>query len=105
MPNPRSPSSGDRPVAGPSTGTVAAAGRERVRFIWLGVLVSCAAVAAYLPAMKAGFIWNDDDYVTSPQLRSIHRLEQIWFKVGATEQYYPLLHIVFWLEYRAFGNN
>jgi len=62
-------------------------------------------VVAYLPAMKARFIWNDDDYVTSPPLRSLHGLVQIWFKVGATEQYYPLLHSAFWLEHRVFGGN
>jgi tetratricopeptide (TPR) repeat protein len=79
--------------------------RERVRSIWLGVLVSCATVVAYLPAMKAAFIWNDDAYVTSPPLRSLHGLERIWLKVGATEQYYPLLHSAFWAEHRVFGDN
>jgi tetratricopeptide (TPR) repeat protein len=68
-------------------------------------MVVCATVVAYIPAIKAGFIWNDDDYVTSPPLRSIHGLAQIWLKVGATEQYYPLLHSAFWLEHRVFAEN
>jgi tetratricopeptide (TPR) repeat protein len=55
--------------------------------------------------MKADFIWNDADYVTSPLLQSLHGLAQIWFKVGATEQYYPLLHSAFWIEHRVFGDN
>jgi tetratricopeptide (TPR) repeat protein len=80
-------------------------GGERVRSIWLGVIVCCSTVVAYLPALKAGFIWNDDDYVTSPRLQSLHGLGQIWFKVGATEQYYPLLHSAFWVEYRLFGDD
>jgi tetratricopeptide (TPR) repeat protein len=79
--------------------------RGRVRSIWLGVIVCFATVVAYLPALKAGFIWNDDDYVTSPRLQSLHGLGQIWFKVGATEQYYPLLHSAFWVEHRFFRDD
>jgi protein O-mannosyl-transferase len=103
MPNPRSPSSGDRPAAGPSA--AAPAKGERALSIWLGVLVAFATLVAYLPALRAGFIWNDDDYVTSPPLQSLHGLGQIWFKVGATEQYYPLLHSAFWLQHRVLGDN
>src|SRR5580658_10412341 len=105
MSHPRSPSSGNRAGAGPAAAeTGAAERREQAGSIWLGVLVSCATVIAYLPALKAGFIWNDEDYVTSPALQPLHGLARIWFKVGATEQYYPLLHSAFWLEHRAFGD-
>jgi tetratricopeptide (TPR) repeat protein len=69
------------------------------------VLVVFATLVGYLPALRAGFIWNDDAYVTSPHLQSLHGLEQIWFNVGATEQYYPLLHSAFWLEHRVLGDN
>jgi len=58
----------------------------------------------YWPLRTAGFIWNDSDYVTAPALRSLAGLRQIWFKLGATEQYYPLLHSFFWLQQRAFGD-
>jgi hypothetical protein len=68
------------------------------------VLVVGATIVAYLPAMKAGFIWNDSDYVTSPGLRSVDGLARIWFEVGATEQYYPLLHSAFWLQHRLWGD-
>jgi tetratricopeptide (TPR) repeat protein len=69
------------------------------------MLVLGATVVAYLPAMRAGFIWNDSDYVTSPGLRSFAGLARIWFELGATEQYYPLLHSAFWLQHRVFGDN
>jgi len=88
-----------------SAAVAAAARRERVRSVWLGALVCCATVVAYLPAMTAGFIWNDSEYVTTPQLRSVDGLARIWFEVGATEQYYPLLHSAFWLQHRVFGDN
>jgi tetratricopeptide (TPR) repeat protein len=64
-----------------------------------------ATFLAYLPAWSAGFIWNDKDYVTRPALRSLGGLGLIWTKLGATEQYYPLLHSLFWLEHRLWGNS
>ena len=55
---------------------------------------------AYAPAFHAGFIWDDDDYVTqNATLRSIDGLKRIWFEPGAVPQYYPLVHTTFWLEY------
>jgi tetratricopeptide (TPR) repeat protein len=63
-----------------------------------------ATVAAYTPALRAGFIWNDSDYVTAPALRSWAGLVRIWTEVGATEQYYPLLHSWFWLQSWFFGD-
>ncbi len=59
---------------------------------------------AYLPALSAGFIWNDSDYVTAPPLQSFAGFWRIWFELGATEQYYPLLHSAFWLEHRWWGD-
>jgi protein O-mannosyl-transferase len=70
----------------------------------LGFLLA-ATVAAYFPALSGGFIWNDSDYVTKPALRSLGGLWRIWFRVGATEQYYPLLHSAFWLEHRLWGDS
>ena len=72
---------------------------------WLGALVIAAAAVAYLPALRAGFVWNDSDYVTAPELRSLDGLRRIWFELGATEQYYPLLHSAFWLQQWFFGES
>jgi tetratricopeptide (TPR) repeat protein len=58
-------------------------------------------LAAYWPATGCGFIWDDDDYVEQNLLlRSTEGLGQIWLDVGATPQYYPLVHTSYWLEYR-----
>src|ERR1700737_215457 len=63
-------------------------------------------VAAYWPALHAGFIWNDDDYVTKNQtLRDLSGLRDIWFKIGAVPHYYPLVQTTFWLEYHVWGLN
>jgi len=72
--------------------------------IWVFGLLFAATLVAYLPAVTAGFIWNDSDYVTAPALRSLPGLARIWFDVGATEQYYPLLHSAFWVEHRLWGD-
>ena len=64
-----------------------------------------AVLAAYLPALRGGFLWDDDAHVTGPALRSLHGLWRIWFEPGATQQYYPLLHSAFWLEHRLWGDS
>jgi len=63
-----------------------------------------AALIAYIPALRGGFIWDDDSYVTgNPHLRSAEGLRSIWLRPGATTQYYPLVHTAFWIEYRLWG--
>jgi tetratricopeptide (TPR) repeat protein len=75
------------------------------RIIAPGVLVFCATFLAYLPALSGDFIWNDSDYVTAPALRSFAGLARIWTDIGATQQYYPLLHSAFWVQHRLFGDH
>ncbi len=70
-----------------------------------GALVFLAAIVAYLPSLSGDFIWNDSDYVTAPALRSIGGLARIWTEVGATQQYYPLLHSAFWVQHLLFGDH
>jgi Flp pilus assembly protein TadD len=70
----------------------------------VGAVLAVITLLAYLPAVRAAFIWNDADYVTSPALRSLHGLWRIWFEVGATEQYYPLLHSAFWVQHQLWGD-
>ena len=82
---------------------------ERTAVTWRGGTIAlvlpifAAALAAYLPVLRCGFVWNDGDYVTRSDLQSGIGLGRIWFEVGATEQYYPVLHSAFWLEHRLWG--
>ncbi len=69
----------------------------------LAVLLVAATILAYQPAWHAGFIWDDDHHVTRPELSSPHGLGRIWTEFGATLQYYPLVHSVFWVEHRIWG--
>ncbi len=71
----------------------------------MAALVLGATFASYLPALSGEFLWNDSDYVTAPALRSWGGLVRIWTDLGATEQYYPLLHSAFWIQHRLFGDH
>jgi protein O-mannosyl-transferase len=72
---------------------------------WLFIIALLAAVIlVYQPAWHGRFIWDDDMHVTRPELRSWHGLYRIWFDVGATLQYYPLLHSAFWVEHKLWGD-
>lgn len=74
-----------------------------VRFAAAAVLVLCT-LAAYYPALHAGFIWDDDDYLTgNTTLRDLHGLRRIWLEPGAVPQYYPLVHTTFWIERHLWG--
>jgi len=64
-----------------------------------------AVVAAYWPALRGGFIWDDDAHVTRVDLRPLHGLWRIWSEPGATQQYYPVLHSAFWIEHRLWGDS
>jgi Flp pilus assembly protein TadD len=71
-------------------------------------LVAAALVAAvflvYQPCWQGGLIWDDDVHVAAAVLRSWRGLYRIWFDVGATLQYYPLLHTALWVERRLWGD-
>ncbi|MCG3126306.1 MAG: Beta-barrel assembly-enhancing protease [Phycisphaerae bacterium] len=59
---------------------------------------------AYLPVGRAGFIWDDDHYVTENRtLHSLDGLRRIWLEPRAIPQYYPLVHTSFWVEYQLWG--
>ncbi len=42
-------------------------------------------------------------HMTRPGLRPLAGLWRIWFDIGATQQYYPLVHSAFWILFRLFG--
>lgn len=71
-------------------------------FLWVGIFL--LVFSAYWPALHGGLLWDDDAHVTKPALQSFAGLGRIWTEVGATQQYYPLLHSVFWLEHKLWGD-
>jgi protein O-mannosyl-transferase len=77
---------------------------RRWRAIAPGLALVLLVIVAYLPALHGQFIWDDDFHVVkSAPLRSLGGLWRIWFEPGATQQYYPLTHSSFWLDYHLWG--
>jgi Flp pilus assembly protein TadD len=69
-----------------------------------GLLLFAAVVTAFLPALAAGFIWNDDTYLTANRtLDGLDGLRLIWTQPRANEQYYPMVFTSFWVEKRLWG--
>lgn len=61
---------------------------------------------AYLPALRCGYIWDDDEYVTNnPLLTEAHGLRDIWFSTQAQSQYFPLVYTTFRYERMLWGLN
>jgi tetratricopeptide (TPR) repeat protein len=57
-------------------------------------------ILVYAPAMRAGFIWDDDLLVTANRLvRNADGLRSIWFASTAPD-FTPLTLTTFWLEWR-----
>jgi tetratricopeptide (TPR) repeat protein len=68
------------------------------------ILLLGLVLLVYGPVYRAGFIWDDDDYVTrNATLTEAGGLARIWFQPGATPQYYPATFTSFWIEHRLWG--
>lgn len=72
---------------------------------FLGLALVLITVFAYMPAWNGLPIWDDEGHLTKPALRSLTGLVRIWTEPGAAQQYYPLVHSVFWVEYHLWGNS
>lgn len=67
-------------------------------------LLVAALFAAYSPALRGGFLWDDDFYVSAnPTLRDAAGLVRIWTDPGANPQYYPLTFTTLWIDHAIWG--
>jgi protein O-mannosyl-transferase len=68
-------------------------------------LLVAALLASYGPTLQAGFVWDDDSNLTANfNLRDLEGLGRIWTNAAWNQQqYYPLTHTTFWLEYHLWG--
>jgi tetratricopeptide (TPR) repeat protein len=72
----------------------------------LGLCLIAVTVVAYQPAWHAGFIWDDDAYVTHNKLLSApDGLKRIWFSLDSPSQYFPLTYTTFRIERALWGLN
>src|SRR5688500_17405603 len=89
-----------------------AAATPRDFALWAGVLF-LLTLAAYGPALRGSFLWDDDRHVErNVSLRTLDGLRRIWFEpplpgsprdLSRPPQYYPLTHTTYWVEYQLFG--
>ena len=75
--------------------------------VWLMVgLLVLGTVLAYQPVWRAGFIWDDDAYVTqNAMLTAPDGLSQIWFSAHRQSQYFPLVYTTLRFERALWGLN
>jgi hypothetical protein len=65
--------------------------------IFCAGLILLVTLVAYIPAIRGGYIWDDDSYITeNSTLRTADGLGRIWFVSRALPQYYPLVHTTLW---------
>ena len=72
--------------------------------LFLAAALLFLVLLVYWPALHAGFIWDDDRYVTdNPMLTAPDGLRQIWFSPHKQSQYFPLVYTTFRLEQQLWG--
>jgi tetratricopeptide (TPR) repeat protein len=77
---------------------------SRNRLALQALVLVAAVVLAYQPVWQAGFIWDDDVYVTHNRLLTApDGLKRIWFSLDSPSQYFPLVYTVLRLERAAWG--
>lgn len=89
-----------------STAAMAAFDSRAQILEWVGLaFLLLLAFVVYLPALNGSLLWDDQAHITRPDLQSIRGLYGIWFELGVTQQYYPLLHTAFWIEHKVWGDS
>src|ERR1051326_7746141 len=70
------------------------------------LLLVAATILVYQPVWHAGFIWDDDVYVTENKLLAApDGLRRIWFSQDSPSQYFPLTYPTFRVEHALWGLN
>jgi len=71
---------------------------------WRGLGLALLVILAYLPALRGGFIWDDDAHLTeNPCIIGPLGFWGIWTTPAAV--YYPLVLTTFWIEHALWGFN
>jgi tetratricopeptide (TPR) repeat protein len=72
--------------------------------VWQGALIVLFVFLGYLPALRGGFIWDDDAHLTAnPCIVGPLGFREIWTSSAAT--YYPLVLSSFWVQHAIWGLN
>ena len=71
---------------------------------WAGTLIFLLTFVMYLPALRCGFVWDDDSLVVNSRLvKAPDGLYRFWRSTEAPD-YWPLTSTAWWLEWRLWGD-
>lgn len=85
--------------------------KEQSRSRWwnqnwfLGLLLVAVTLVVYQPAWHGQPVYDDEEHLTPPELRSLAGLARIWIEPGVVTQYYPVAHTAFWVEHWLWGDS
>ena len=66
-------------------------------------LILVATLLTYLPALKAGFVFDDEQFLTdNPLIKARDGLYRFWFTIQPLD-YFPLTSTMLWFEWRLWG--
>ncbi len=76
---------------------------RRSRIFWAGALLAGVTLIAYFPALRGGFIWDDDSFLTQNKLiKAGDGLYRMWFTT-APGDFWPVTYSSLWIEWRLWG--
>lgn len=72
--------------------------------VFLALALIAVTLVVYIPAMQAGFIWNDDEKgsLIGNIVLQEHGLYRVWFTTESIN-YWPVVWTSYWLEHRLWG--
>ena len=77
--------------------------RTRAHTLWAVLLLGGLAALAYAPALRGGFVFDDDNLLTkNPLIQAPDGLARMWFTSEPVD-YWPVTLSSFWLEWRLWG--
>ena len=79
-----------------------------LRALLPGAALLLLALLAYAPALRAGFIWDDNALTDNPLVTTFSGLWGVWLTPGRfplEQHYWPLVYASFWLEHLVAGLN
>jgi lipoprotein NlpI len=77
--------------------------KSATAFAWRAGLIVALTCAAYLPALRGGFVWDDQTLIVQNRLvQAGDGPYRFWFTTEAPD-YYPLTWTAWWLQWRWWG--